>query len=109
MDSFEFSVSDGVWTSADPATVTCYVVAGPILTTPCNPFGTGVWLNWALDSAVQQMGQLNINHFIVYRSAAPGGPYTPIQTNGPGQLSYLDPSAVAGQTNYYVGHFYVLG
>jgi hypothetical protein len=32
LDSFQFTASDGVWTSA-PATFTIYVVAGPLLTT----------------------------------------------------------------------------
>ncbi|HEY5298875.1 MAG TPA: Ig-like domain-containing protein [Verrucomicrobiae bacterium] len=113
-DSFQFNVSDGVWTSSYPATVNIYVVAGPILTAEsatCYPFGTAVQLDWSLDDAVSNMVQqegLSINDFIIYRSANPGGPYTSIATNyyyTTDWISYQDDNAVAGQTNYYRVNF----
>jgi hypothetical protein len=108
MDSFQFNASDGVWTSGTPATVTLYVVAGPILFAECDPFGTAVQLDWSLDTNVQQMVQqdgLNIINFIIYRSAVSGGPYTPIYTNAVSQMNYFDTNTVIGQTNYYVVTF----
>jgi len=103
-DSFQFTASDGVWTSA-PATVIIYVVAGPVLYTECDPFGTAVQLDWNLDTSVQQDG-LSISGFVIYRSPSPGGPYTAIATNtDPSQMYYFDSTAVYGQTNYYVVTF----
>jgi hypothetical protein len=108
LDSFQFTVIDGVWTSSVPATVTIYVVAGPILANECNPFGTNVLLDWSLDNAVQQMRQQNglvISDFIIYRSAVSGSNYTAIATNSATEMSYLDLTATSGQTNYYVVTF----
>jgi len=109
MDSFQFNVSDGALSSMFPATVTIYVVAGPILATECDPFGTAVQLNWSLDETVSNMWQqdgLNISDFIVYRTGISGGPYTPVYTNyDTSQMSYLDTNVVVGQTNYYVVNF----
>ncbi|MEJ0089422.1 MAG: hypothetical protein WDM80_06730 [Limisphaerales bacterium] len=90
------------------ATVTIFVVAGPVLFPQCDPFGTAVALDWSLDTNVQQMvqhGGLNIKDFIIYRSAVSGSNYTAIATNTTIQMSYLDASAVVGQTNYYVVNF----
>lgn len=112
MDSFQFTVSDGVWASGYPATVTIDVTAGLILFHDCNPFSAAVKLAWMLDTNEQQMVQqdgLIISDFIVYRSAHSGGPYTAIATNKyTGDLSwmsYVDTNAVVGQTNYYVVTF----
>ena len=109
-DSFDFTVSDGVWTSTQPAaTVTLYVVAGPTnFTAQCNPTGFGVVLNWNLDAAVQAMeGEgLTIDGFELYRRSAPGMfttndiIYTGTQTN------YLDLTVAPGTTNYYGVDFY---
>ena len=108
VDSFQFTVSDGVWTNS--ATVTNYVVAGPILMTGCNPFGTGpfVKLDWILDNTVQQMEQQYhfISDYKIYRASIAGGPYTCIYTNTDiSRMSYSDTNVVAGQTNYYVATF----
>ena len=112
LDSFQFTASDGVWTSSYPATITIDVTAGPILFRDCNPFGTAVKLAWMLDTNEQVMfpnPASQISDFIVYRSAHSGGPYTAIATNGyTGDLSwmsYLDTNAVVSQTNYYVVTF----
>jgi len=110
VDSFQFTASDGVWTSTNSATVTNFVVAGPVLTFGCNPFGTGlsVLLNWSLDSTVQQMEQQYqfISGFDLYRSPVAGGPYTNIYTSTDlSQTSYMDTNVVAGQSNYYVATF----
>lgn len=108
IDSFQFNASDGVWTSSFPATVTIYVVNGPILTTTCYPFGTAVQPVLNVDDVVYAMWQykgLNIDDFIVYRSTNSGGPYTPISTNAFSQMVYADTNVVVGQTNYYVGTF----
>ncbi len=110
LDSFQFTASDGVWTSAIPATVTIYVVAGPTLMADCDPFkvGPSIKLEWTLDSTVQQMEQQYnfIHDYKVYRSAVSGGNYTCIYTNTDlSQMSYLDTNVMAGQTNYYVVTF----
>ena len=109
VDSFRFVVNDGAWTSTNSATVTSFVVAGPILITECDPFVTSraVQLTWGLDEAVQQMQQqgLSITDFIIYRGSASGGPYTAIHTNPGISMSYSDTNIVAGQTNYYVVTF----
>ncbi len=109
VDAFQFVAGDGVWTSTNAATVTNYVVAGPILMSGCDPFETGTFvkMTWGLDAAVQQMQQegLNITDFIVYRSTNSGGPYTAIYTNAVSQTSYSDTNVLAGQTNYYVVTF----
>lgn len=105
MDTFQFEVSDGVWTSTYAVAVTLYVGAGPVLSTACDPFGTAPQLVWSLDSNVQQMVQqygLGIVDFIIYRSAVAGGPYTAIATNDVSQLYYFDPGTGLGQTNHYV-------
>ncbi len=111
VDNFNFNVSDGVWPSAYPdATVTIYTVAGPVLFTDCDPFGTAVELDWSLDTNVQQ-DDLNIIDYIIYRSAVSGGTYTAIATNTPDPISgilptiYFDTNTVVGQTNYYVVTF----
>jgi hypothetical protein len=85
-------------------------VAGPILTSGCDPFATAplVQLNWSLNSAVQQMQQhgLSISEFIIYRGSTSGGPYTAIETNAySSPMSYSDTNIVVGQTNYYVVTF----
>ena len=110
VDSFRFTASDGVWTSTNSATVTNFVVAGPILTFGCDPFGTGpfVLLNWRLDNIVQQMEQQYnfISDYNIYRSPVSGGPYTNIYTSTDLSLtSYMDTNVVAGETNYYVATF----
>ncbi len=111
MDSFQFTVHDGVWPGLYPGTVKIYAVAGPSLTAEnaaCYQFGSAVQLDWSLDAAVLQMQQegLMISDFVIHRSTNSGGPYTPIYTtqNG-GQMSYLDVNAVPNQTNYYVVTF----
>jgi hypothetical protein len=110
VDSFQFTVSDGAWTSTNSATVTIYVVAGPVLMAGCNPFWTGTFvkLDWVLDTAVQQMEQQYnfISDYKIYRSAVSGGSYTCIYTNTDiSQMSYTDTNVVAGQTNYYAATF----
>jgi hypothetical protein len=110
VDSFQFTVSDGVWTTTNLATVTTYVVAGPILTAGCNLFAVGpfVQLDWNLDNAVQQMEQQYkfISDYKLYRGPVSGGPYTCIYSNSDlSQMSYMDTNAVVGQTNYYVATF----
>ena len=111
MDSFQFTVRDGVWTNA-PATVTIDVTAGPILFRDCNPFSAAVKLAWMLDTKEQAMFPTpasQISDFIVYRSAHSGGPYTAIATNNytgdTSWMSYVDTNTVVGQTNYYVVTF----
>jgi hypothetical protein len=77
LDSFQFTVSDGVWSNA--ATITIAVTAGPILFQDCNPFSTAVLLAWMLDTNEQVMfpdPASQIIDFIVYRSASSGGPHT---------------------------------
>ena len=77
MDSFQFTISDGVWTSTQ-ATDTLYVVAGPVLFTECDPFGPAAELNWSLDANVQTMvneDNLHIIDFIIY--TAPRFPVAP--------------------------------
>ncbi len=110
MDSFQFVASDGTWTSTNAATVTNFVVAGPILMPGCDPFAVGpfVKLAWGLDGAVQKMQTegLIVTNFIIYRSNNSGGPYTAIYTNAdPMQMSYSDTNIMVGQTNYYVVTF----
>ena len=110
LDSFQFIANDGSWTSANSAADKIYVVAGPILTTGCNPFrvGPSVELDWMPDAVVQQLEQQYnfINDYKLYRSAVSGGPYTCIYTNTDfSQMSYIDTNVVAGQTNYYVATF----
>jgi len=109
MDSFQFNVNDGNWTSSYPATVTIYVVAGPALFTECDPFGTAVQLDWSLDTNMLQMMQqdgLGISDFIISRSTNSGGLYAPIFTNYDTSLmNYQDDNVIVGQTNYYVVTF----
>jgi hypothetical protein len=110
VDSFQFTASDGVWTSATSASVTIYIVAGPILMAGCNPFKTVplVELDWSLDNTVQQLiQQYNfISDYKIYRSAVSGSNYTCIYTNiDTRQMRYMDTNVVAGQTNYYVTTF----
>jgi len=108
MDSFQFAVSDGVGAASTPATVTLFVVAGPILTTTCNPFGTAAELNWSLDTNVQQMvyqDGLGISDFIIYRSTNSGVTYTAIATNAANQMNYFDTNTVIGQPHSYVVNF----
>ena len=110
MDSFQFTVKDGVWSNS--ATVTIDVTAGPILFRDCNPFGAAVKLAWMLDTNEQVMfpnPASQISDFIVYRSAVSGSNYTAIATNyytgDTSWMTYLDTNAVVGQTNYYVVTF----
>jgi hypothetical protein len=112
MDSFQFNASDGNWTSSYPASVTIFIVAGPILTAEsatCYPFGTAVQLDWSLDDAVSNMWQqegLTISDFVIYSSTNSGGPYTVVATNtDASQMNYFDGNAAPGQTNYYVVTF----
>jgi hypothetical protein len=110
VDSFQFTASDGSWTSSNSASVTVYVVAGPILMAVCDPFrvGPSVKLDWGLDPAVQQMQQQYdfINDYKIYRASVSGGPYTCIYSNTDvSQMGYMDTNIVAGQTNYYVATF----
>lgn len=100
VDSFQFTVSDGVWTNS-PATITIDVTAGPILWQDCNPFSTAVLLDWMLDTNEQNMN-LDLEDSIIYRSAQATGPWTAIATNSNGNDSYLDTNAIVGVTNYYV-------
>jgi hypothetical protein len=106
VDSFQFTVSDGTWTSPTSANVTLYVVAGPLLTIGCDPFGPAVQLVWNLDTNVLQMAQqdgLYASDFIVYRSTNSGGNYTPIYTGD--QMTFRDGTVILGQTNDYVVTF----
>ena len=107
LDSFQFVVSEGVWTST-PAIDILYVVAGPVLFTECDPFGPAAELEWSLDANVQTMvdeDNLHIIDFIIFRSTNSGGPYTAIYTNAASQMNYFDTNTGPGQTNYYVVNF----
>jgi len=109
-DFFQFTVSDGVWTSDISATNKIYVVAGPILMTGRDPFWTGPSIepNWVLDTTVQQMEQQYsfISDYKIYRASVSGGPYTCIYTDTDvSQMYYSDTNVVVGQTNYYVVTF----
>ena len=111
VDTFTFTVSDGTWPAAcQDATVTVFVVGGPILYTNCNPFGAGVGLNWNLDSAVLDMVQnkhLVIQDFKIYRATSPGAydENNPLATVPASQTTYFDATAVLGNTYYYVIRF----
>jgi hypothetical protein len=106
-DFFQFTVSDGVWTSS-PATVTIYVVGSAYLsalTNQCDPFGGSAWLEWTEDSittAVLQNGLNGTPFFVIGRSTNSSGPFSLIATNSaslPG--TYSDGSALPGLTYYY--------
>jgi hypothetical protein len=76
---------------------------GPQLTTPCSPHesGVGVELDWSVTDVLRQT--LQIDHFKIYRSTVPGGPYgNPIATVDGSTSSYWDTSGVNGQIYYYV-------
>lgn len=105
-DTFNYIVADVGDDCGDAATstVTLQFVDGPVLFPDCNPFSIVSQLDWALDANDQQEN-LNLEDFIVYRSAVSGGPYTAIATNSPGQMNYLDTNAPVGQTNYYIVTF----
>jgi hypothetical protein len=110
-DSFNFTASDGVWTSS-AGTVTVDVVAGPVLSHDCNPFGTAVKLVWTLDTTTQTIlpaFDSDIMDFIIYRSSVPGSNYTAIATNfftgDTTWMTYLDTNSTVGLTNYYVVDF----
>jgi hypothetical protein len=103
VDSFQFVASDGVWTNS-PAAITVDVVEGPILIHDCNPFGTGILLDWELDTNCQAMN-LNIQDYIVYQSSNATGPWTPVFTNSAGTDEYTESNAVVGVTNYFTVTF----
>jgi len=108
MDSFQYVVSDGVGPASNTGTVTLYVVAGPILTTECDPFETAARLSWGLDTNVMTMQQegLGIQDFIVYRSTNSGGSYIPIFTNDDlSKMYYEDTNTVIGLPHSYVVNF----
>jgi hypothetical protein len=107
-DSFQFTASDGVWTSL-PATVTIYVVGAANLsnlTNQCAPFSGSAWLEWTEDSTTTAMLQYGLTgnpFFVIGRSTNSSGPFSVIATNVsslPG--TYSDGSALSGQTYYYV-------
>jgi hypothetical protein len=104
-DSFQFTVSDGVWTSP-AATVTIYVVGAPYLSGQCNLFGSSAALVWTEDSnttAMVQGGLPGTTVFVIGRSPNPNGPFSLIATNpASAPWSYWDASVSPGQTNYYV-------
>ena len=109
IDHFTFNVSDGVWTSSAPATVTIFVVAGPTnLTAQCPTNGVGILLNWSLDNKVQEMvanDGLTIAGFEIYRLTAPGLFSTNdiiYTTSDSSQTNYVDLVATQGDTYYYV-------
>ena len=111
VDSFQFTASDGVWTSS-PGSITIDITAGPILFRDCNPFDSAVKLAWMLDTNEQTMfpdPASQISDFIIYRSAHADGPYTAIATNvytgDTSWMTYADTNFVTGQTNYYVVTF----
>jgi len=106
VDSFEYNFADGIWTNS-PATVTIDVVEGPILVHDCNPFGTGILLDWELDTNCQAMN-LNIPDYIVYQSSSATGPWTPVFTNSAGTDAYTESNAVLGVTNYFTVTFQAL-
>ncbi len=112
-DSFQYVVSDGVFTSA-VAKVTIFVVAAPIMLPECDPFGTAPQLNWYLDTNTATMNNvgtmegkgLNITDFIVYRSTnSDFSNSAAIATNsyswGETSWNYWDANAVFGDTYFY--------
>ena len=111
IDHFTFNVSDGVWTSSPPATVTIFVVAGPQLVAQCPTNGAGILLNWSLDNKVQHMvanDGLTIAGFKIYRLNAPGLFTTNniiYTVSDPSQTTYQDLNATPGDTYYYVVTF----
>jgi hypothetical protein len=105
VDSFTFTVNDGVWTS-QPATVTLYVVKGPAVTAQCR--FNQILLSWTLDGIIQTMENegLGIHDFQVYRSLSAGGPYTLIYTTpDASQTSCVDMNVASGTIYYYVVAF----
>ena len=110
MDSFQFTAMDGTNFVSAPATIYVFVIAGPILSTECDPFGTAIQLNWSLDTnvtTVWQTGLLDINDFVVYRSTNSGVTYTAITTNfnSSSWMTYLDTNIMVGQSYYYKVNF----
>ena len=103
VDSFQYNFDDGYWTN-QPATVTIDVVEGPIAIHDCNPFGTGILIDWELDTNCQAMN-LSIPDYIVYESSSATGPWTPVFTNSAGTDSYTESNAVVGVTNYFTVTF----
>jgi hypothetical protein len=103
VDNFQFNFADGYFTN-QPADVTIDVVEGPILIHDCNPFGTGILLDWELDTNCQAMN-LNIQDYIVYQSSNATGPWTPVFTNSAGTDEYTESNAVVGVTNYFTVTF----
>jgi hypothetical protein len=103
-DSFQYTASDGVWTSS-PATVTIYVVGAPYLSGQCDLFGGSAALEWTEDSTTTALLQNGLGNtvFVVGRSTNPNGPFSLIATNPTsGAWAYWDNSASPGQTYYYV-------
>ncbi len=109
-DSFKYVVSDGVFTSA-VATATIYVVAGPILSTGCDPFGTAPLLTWYLDTnvTIMQKEGLGIYDFIVYRSTNPdfsdSSAIGTVSDPGGTSWNYWDSTAANGVSYYYKVEF----
>jgi hypothetical protein len=107
IDSFQFTASDGVWTSS-PATVTIYVVGAAYLTylNQCDPFGGFGSLAWTEDSTTTALVQNDLggnSFFAVGRSTNPNGPFSPIGTSsGTAPWTYSDFTATPGQIYYYV-------
>ena len=104
-DSFQYTASDGVWTSS-PATVAINVVGAPYLSGQCDLFGGSAALEWTEDSTTSAMLQNGLSGnsvFVVGRSTNPNGPFSLIATNpASASWAYWDNSASPGQTYYYV-------
>jgi hypothetical protein len=104
-DSFQYTMSDGVWTSS-PATVTIYMVGAPFLSSQGNFFDGSASLEWTEDSyttSLLNFGIIGSATFVLGRSTNQTGPFSPILTNSdslPG--TYWDYSVSPGQTYYYV-------
>ncbi len=113
VDSFQFNASDGVWPPHSASTVNICVVAGPILTTECDPFGAAISLSWILDTNVENMRQdrsLTIQDFVLYRSTNSAAIGEPIYTNNTSPIyettwNYLDGNVAIGQAYYYTVNF----
>jgi hypothetical protein len=110
VDTFTFTVSDGVWNSPCPdAQVTIFVVAGPQLMTSCR--SDRIVLNWSLDSIVQQMedqytDRFYIQDFKVYRSTDQGVSWQWIHTSpDPDERMYVDTDVTTNQNYCYLVTF----
>jgi hypothetical protein len=112
IDSFQFIVNDGVWTSSVPATVTIFTTSGPTkLTAQCR--SNSIVLFWTLPDWIAQTSELSnsLSGFNIYRATNPSGPFTLTNTvNNPDEWLFVDSNVVSGITYYYkVSYIYANG